>query len=51
MEDLLTNLNQKGMFICGDFNIDLLNPSHNRGTEEFIVSMYSMVLFPMITSH
>lgn len=27
IEDLFKNLNQKGMFICGDFNIDLLNPN------------------------
>uniref|UniRef100_A0A8C6M4T9 Reverse transcriptase domain-containing protein n=1 Tax=Nothobranchius furzeri TaxID=105023 RepID=A0A8C6M4T9_NOTFU len=49
MEDLYTNLNQKRIFICGDFNIDLLNPNHNKSTEEFIESMYCMGLFPLIT--
>ncbi|XP_042076683.1 uncharacterized protein LOC106633234 [Haplochromis burtoni] len=49
MEDLFTNINQKRMFICGDFNIDLLNPNHNKSTEEFIDSMYSIGLFPLIT--
>lgn len=49
IEDLFTNLNQKRMFICGDFNIDLLNPNHNKSTEEFIDSMFSMGLFLLIT--
>uniref|UniRef100_A0A8C6M161 Reverse transcriptase domain-containing protein n=1 Tax=Nothobranchius furzeri TaxID=105023 RepID=A0A8C6M161_NOTFU len=49
MEEMFTNLYQKGVFICGDFNIDLLNPNKNKSTEEFIDIMYSLGLFPLIT--
>ncbi|KAL7382736.1 hypothetical protein ABVT39_027076 [Epinephelus coioides] len=39
----------KLFFACGDFNIDLLNPQENSNTKEFINSMYSMSLYPLIT--
>ncbi len=35
--------------ICGDFNIDLLNPNGHQKTTEFIQTMYSNSLFPVIT--
>lgn len=37
------------MFICGEFNIDLLNPNTHKMTEELTNSMYSMTLYPLIT--
>ncbi len=37
------------MFICGDFNIDLLNPKKNRMTEDFLNTLYSFSLYPKIT--
>ena len=47
--DKMTNNNQKVMFICGDFNIDLLNPNKHKMTEEFINALYSLSLYPRIT--
>lgn len=49
VDKTFTRTNQKVMFICGDFNINLLNPSKQKMTEEFINTMYSLGLCPMIT--
>ncbi|XDV33591.1 hypothetical protein PO909_003956 [Leuciscus waleckii] len=49
MESLFTKNDQKAVFICGDFNIDLLNPNKHKLTDEFIDLMFSMSLFPLIT--
>ena len=35
--------------VCGDFNIDLLNPNRNKKIVDFIDEMSSMSLYPMIT--
>lgn len=40
--------NKKMCFVCGDFNIDLLNPLNQNTTTEFINAMYSMSLYPSI---
>ena len=40
---------KKMLFVCGDFNIDLLNPHEHNATTEFINSMYSNSLYPTIT--
>ena len=49
MEDIFSNKGNKTIFICGDFNIDLLNPNKHKMTEEFINTMYSMSYYPIIT--
>lgn len=49
MEEMYSKTSQKVMFICGDFNIDLLNPNKHKMTEEFINTIYSMSLYPKIT--
>lgn len=41
--------NKKILFVCGDLNIDLLNPQQHNSTTEFINSMYSNSLYPAIT--
>ena len=38
----------KNVYICGDFNIDLLKIEVNNETKVFIDTMYSMGLFPLI---
>lgn len=43
------NMSHKTMFICEDFNNDLLNPNNHKITDEFIHTMYSMSLYPKIT--
>jgi hypothetical protein len=49
-EAMFANLNHnKVHIICGDFNIDLLNPHGNNNTIDFINTMYSNSLFPLIT--
>ena len=49
MEVLFASCDQKVTFICGDYNIDLMNPKKHRMTEEFVNSMYSLSLYPLIT--
>lgn len=49
MEEIFSKVIHKTVFICGDFNIDLLNPNNHSMTEEFINTMYSMSLYPKIT--
>lgn len=39
----------KIQIICGDFNIDLLNPKGYKRTTDFIDTMYSKGRFPVIT--
>nr|XP_055059783.1 uncharacterized protein LOC129443303 [Misgurnus anguillicaudatus] len=48
--DILEKKNEnKIQIICGDFNIDLLNPKGHKRTTDFINTMYSTGLFPVIT--
>lgn len=47
-DNLFGNLN-KMHIVCGDFNINLLNPHNNMKTSDFITTMYSNNLFPLIT--
>lgn len=49
MESLFSNTEQKIAFICGDFNIDLLNPNKIEAIDDFGAAMYSMSLYPTIT--
>uniref|UniRef100_A0A8C6LAH3 Reverse transcriptase domain-containing protein n=1 Tax=Nothobranchius furzeri TaxID=105023 RepID=A0A8C6LAH3_NOTFU len=42
-------INRKMCFVCGDFNIDLLNPQMQNANTEFINSMFSLGLYPLIT--
>lgn len=45
VEEVYSKKSHKTVFICGDININLLNPNEHKGTEEFINSMYSMIFF------
>ena len=49
MEEVFTKISHKTIFICGDFNIDLLNPNKHKMTDDFINTLYSMNLYPKIT--
>ncbi|XP_024116978.1 uncharacterized protein LOC112138628 [Oryzias melastigma] len=49
MEKMFHSQNNKILFICGDFNIDLINPGNHKATDDFISRMYSMSLYPTIT--
>ena len=49
MEGMFARTEQKVAYICGDFNIDLLNPNNNIQIDEFSAAMYSMGLYPTIT--
>nr|XP_049607049.1 uncharacterized protein LOC125987031 [Syngnathus scovelli] len=42
-------INTKMVYVCGDYNIDLLNPLQLTPITEFINLMYSMSLYPAIT--
>ncbi|XP_013868123.1 uncharacterized protein LOC106520513 [Austrofundulus limnaeus] len=49
METLFAKMHQKVIFICGDFNIDMLNPNMVKSTSNFIDTMHSLGLYPLIT--
>ena len=49
IEKLFSTVKQKTLFICGDFNIDLLNPTKLKIIDDFLDTMYSMSLYPTIT--
>lgn len=42
-------ISNKKILICGDYNIDLINPNKHSSTDDFINRMYSMSLYPTIT--
>ena len=37
------------IYLCGDFNINLFNYNSNNQVNNFLSSIYSLVLFPLIT--
>uniref|UniRef100_A0A669B1C7 Reverse transcriptase domain-containing protein n=1 Tax=Oreochromis niloticus TaxID=8128 RepID=A0A669B1C7_ORENI len=49
IEKMFASVNQKLLFICGDFNIDLLNPTRLKAIDDFTDTMYSLSLYPTIT--
>lgn len=49
MGNLFPSIEQKVIYICGDFKIDLLNPNNNTKTEQFSEVMHNMGVFPKIT--
>ena len=49
LEEMFSNLKNKVLYICGDFNIDLLKEQNHSQTKYFIDTMFSMGLYPLIT--
>lgn len=49
MEEMYTKNASKTIIVCGDFNIDMLNPNNHKLTENFINTIYSLNLYPKIT--
>ena len=49
MEEVINN-NNKIVYICGDFNIDLIKGETHTGTKNFRDIMYGFGLFPLIIS-
>lgn len=49
IEKVYVKTEQKVMFICGDFNIDLLNPNKQVVINDFTETIYAMSLYPIIT--
>lgn len=49
MEEMYTKKASKTIIVCGDFNIDMLNPNKHNLTENFISTIYSLNLYPKIT--
>ena len=50
LEELYCHIkNNKVLYICGDFNIDLLKQDSHAPTETFLNTMFSLGLFPLIT--
>ena len=51
-ENIETNLSDvksiKTIFVCGDFNIDLLKHETHNNTKQFLDTMYSLGLYPLI---
>ena len=49
IDSMFSKFCNKVVVFCGDFNIDLLNPSNYSAIDTFINTMYSVSLFPKIT--
>lgn len=49
IECMFASKSNKAVFICGDFNINLLNPNKVKSIDDFLDTMYRMSLFPKIT--
>ena len=50
LEPILNNdRNDKTMFVCGDFNIDLLQHESQDSVRHFLDLMYGIGLYPLIT--
>ena len=48
LEQLFSELSvSKTIFVCGDFNLDILKHNTNAGTNQFLDTMYSMCLYPL----
>lgn len=47
-EEMFSKMSHITVFICRDFNIDLLNPNKHKVKGNFINTMYSMTLFSKI---
>lgn len=48
LSPLLDDLKGKSIMLCGDFNINLLNYDTCPGTKEYLDTLYSFGLFPLI---
>ena len=50
LELLITTVKNtsKTIFLCGDFNIDLLKYNNNKGTQHFIDMLFSLGIYPLI---
>ena len=49
LERLFANNAKRNVIICGDYNIDLLKVKKHKLTAEFIDTMFSMNMYPLIT--
>ena len=49
MEKLLDLFKNKKLYLCGDFNVNLLNSNGNNSTNFFLETLYSNGLIPLIT--
>ena len=49
-EVLLSKISvNKKLYLCGDFNIDLLKWESHSGTQQFVDNLYKLGIFPLIT--
>ena len=48
VEQLFLDLSLKSIFLCGDFNKDILKHNSNRGIKYFLDTMYAIGLYPLI---
>lgn len=48
LESMFATTNQKLMFTCGDFNVDMLRGNKNKMADELIETMFSITLYPLI---
>ena len=49
LEMLITTVKNtsKTIFLCGDFNIDLLKYNNNKGTQHFVDMLFSLGIYPL----
>ena len=49
LETLLCTLKNKTVYLCGDFNINILNSDRDTNTGNFLDMLYSYGLHPLVT--
>jgi len=49
IEDLVNSTKHKTLYICGDFNIDLIKYNSHEPSKQFTDSLFSLGLIPLIT--
>ena len=49
INDILSNIGKRTVYMCGDFNVDLLQYDKHAATNDFIDKLYVIGLHPLIT--
>ena len=49
INDILSNIGKRTVYMCGDFNVDLLQYDKHADTNDFIDQLYALGLHPLIT--
>ena len=51
LTNILRNVRKNTVYMCGDFNVDLLQFDKHDATNDFIDQIYTLGLHPLITRY